>query len=211
MRLVNNVHPFVVVDETYSDEELELIWQELDEYTLNNRFKRPDENNSTGSAKFDGEYLKNNSGLFLDPYWGDENRKKSHILRISQGSLFNLDFAIDVSNTNIHMRAYYQSNFHTTLVSYYDQEDYYKMHNDQCQYSVCTWLYREPKAWDGGDFIFSDSKEVVEVKNNRSIIFPSYYYHEVTPIIKKEGHTYDNGYGRYTISHFAFQLPSSAP
>jgi hypothetical protein len=63
-------------------------------------------------------------------------------------------------------------------------------------------LYKEPKKFTGGDFIFSDYPDLkFEAKNNCAILFPSRYMHQVNPV-KISAEDQENGYGRYSFNLF---------
>ena len=62
------------------------------------------------------------------------------------------------------------------------------------------------KLYTGGDFYFPESDTTIESKHNRMCIFPSYYLHQVKPIIFNNKPK-ELGYGRYTITHFYYTYP----
>ena len=69
--------PFLEIENMYSQDELKLIWQELEFLNQLDKFKGPEE---TGSAKNpEGEVLKKNSGLYLDELY---NSRKIYFLHI---------------------------------------------------------------------------------------------------------------------------------
>jgi len=55
--------------------------------------------------------------------------------------------------------------------------------------------------YEGGDLIFTQSKIKVDCFYNRTVIFPSWYYHAVSEINMKEEDK-DKGLGRWAITHF---------
>jgi Rps23 Pro-64 3,4-dihydroxylase Tpa1-like proline 4-hydroxylase len=95
-------------------------------------------------------------------------------------------------------------NHFNTLVSYYENSDYYKPHSDVAVYSTLTYLYKDPKNFTGGDisFIIENERLDIEIQNNLSIVFPSGYLHEVSPVTILNSGLEDHG--RYCISLFAF-------
>ena len=46
------------------------------------------------------------------------------------------------------------------LVSHYEGGDHYKPHPDESIGSMVIWLYKEPKQFTGGEFIFTDYPDV---------------------------------------------------
>ena len=205
---VNNpTTPFVVIEDTFTDFELDGIWSELDYYCKTKELLTV--GNGTGGAldSSGNRYIKNNYGVFLYELW--LKPEFSFLLKYGR-KLFDPQVGEEIANANIHMRAYKTSNYDTCLLSYYEDEQYYDTHTDGAQYTIVTWLYREPKDFDGGEFIFNDSNLTIECKNNMTIIFPSYYYHMVNSVkMKRHYEEKLHGYGRFTLSQWAFQLPTS--
>ena len=211
----NNIFPYVVIDNVYDDSELDLIWKELDYLMDGDKFDPPDVVGSATAANNNDVMLKKNSGLWLHDVYSD--RRYSNILTCGHKLYKVLDFVWSGSES-WWFRSLLGSvdilNKDYTLLSYYDEEDYYKPHYDNSILTCVTWLYREPKAFDGGDFILNatmnDKKhllndttdsETVELKNNRTVMFPGIIPHQVTPIKMK--HKGKKGMGRFCISLFA--------
>jgi len=189
--------PHLIVDDIYSDHELKLIWQELDFLNHPLKWKSPEE---TASAKLNGELLKNNFGIFLD---GDDgvfsDRKISNILSINR-KILNQEILGSYRELSFGYQSAFTTNSDTTLISYYEDSHYYKKHKDHAIMTALTWFYKEPKAFFGGDLIFSDfNKHTVELKNNRAVLFPSFVFHEVEEICMPE---HKPGYGRYCMAQF---------
>lgn len=197
---VQSIHdpfPYLIVDNLYDDDELRLIWQELDFLCHPEKWRSPED---TGTATCNDKPLKNNFGIFLDGKYGIySDRKISNILTLNRKIL---DKGILDVYANLSFG--YQSAFMTTedntLISYYEDSQYYKRHNDQGVMTALTWFYKEPKAFFGGDLIFSDfNKHTVELKNNRAVLFPSFVFHEVEEICMPE---HKPGFGRYCTAQF---------
>ena len=68
-------------------------------------------------------------------------------------------------------------------------------------HSCLIWFFQEPKKFKGGNLKFTQSFKTVECKNNRMVLFPSYYLHEVDKIIMKKKDMKKN-LGRYCLTHF---------
>ena len=60
--------------------------------------------------------------------------------------------------------------------------DYYLSHLDDVQFTLLIWLWKEPKNWTGGEFIFGDVNHTVPMKNNSAVLFPSCYAHQVETV-----------------------------
>ena len=83
----------------------------------------------------------------------------------------------------------------------YDDGCYYLPHHDNTVVSIISWLWKEPKCFEGGDFVFEDYKMTLKCKYNSAVAFPGTTRHGVTPI-KMEDQYKDLGLGRYSLSHF---------
>ena len=59
---------------------------------------------------------------------------------------------------------------------------------------------RHTKKTVGGEFVLPQAGVTIPMKNNRMILFPSYYTHAVNPV-KFDGEK-NQGLGRHTITHF---------
>lgn len=197
--------PIAVIDNIYSKEETEKIWSEL--CFLNNdptKFYDPHQTGSAFEEKENGkiEYLKQNKAISLDQAYRDRNI--SNILNLNR-KLFTADITDELISHNILFRYWWGVNADATLVSYYENSDYYLPHHDTATMTALTWFYQEPKAFAGGNIILEDEL-TIECKVNRCIIFPSIIKHEVEKISMASKDLQKN-LGRYTISQFiSFQI-----
>ena len=188
--------PVVVIDDFYSKQEHDLIWQELCFYhTDPNNFVGPEK---TGSAENkDGEVLKKNKGIFLDEVYHLKNF--SSILKINR-KIFNRELCQTLIEKHTFFNYLKESNKDSTLIQYYENSDYYKSHWDKSLITVISWFFEEPKSFTGGDLIFDDGT-LVSCKNNRLIMFPSILNHEVSEIFM-DTNLLGKNLGRYSISQF---------
>tara|TARA_R100001443_G_scaffold1393_1_gene5201 strand:- start:64 stop:765 length:702 start_codon:yes stop_codon:yes gene_type:complete len=212
----NDGFPYIVVDNFYDESELNLIWREFD-FLLDKLFS-PEvvaKNATSAATDGNGEILKKNNSVFLDEIY--QCREFSDILQCNR-KLFHRFAEILKENKSWWFQCLREDaaslNEDTTLVSYYEDNGYYKAHWDKALLTSCTWFYREPKCFDGGDFILnapywkehvlnnSYPPATIESKNNRIVLFPSFIPHQVTPISIKEQHKNERGVGRFTITNF---------
>lgn len=191
---------FIIVENVYDNNELELIWKDIDKLCDENLLKSPQE---TGAASdyFTGKLLKNNYGTYLDSLY--KERKINFLLPLSEKFFENEITEAVASLSNVH-ELYRNVNLTGNLISYYENSHYYGPHTDQAVFTILIWFHKEPKIWDGGILKFSEMNVEVEPKNNRAIIFPSSFLHEVSPVQMKET---KSGYGRFTVTHFCFIQP----
>lgn len=204
-KIIKNYDPFpyLIVEDMYSDEELLLIWQELDFLSYRNKLRPPEK---CGSAMKDGEYLKNNSGIYLDNIYLD--RSISNILSINP-KLYSENIMKAFSDICFAYGNIAHTNYDTTLISYYENGGYYKPHRDTAIYTAITWFYKEPKCFSGGDFNFSEYGVKVRIKNNTTILFPSFVEHSVDEIIMDDN---DKNFrkGRYCMAQFSYIIVDNA-
>ena len=178
---------YFYVENFYNETELDLIWSEL-EYLYSNREKIFVSN--LKSATYEGEILKDNVGIFMDDFY--QNRDYSHILNFNR-KLF------DIYNVDTWFFKHLNVDKDGTLLSYYENGGYYKPHYDGSVATACTWLFKEPKRFIGGNFSFPEFDIEIELKNNFLICFPGQIKHSVSEVkLNPE----DAGYGRWCISQF---------
>jgi Rps23 Pro-64 3,4-dihydroxylase Tpa1-like proline 4-hydroxylase len=99
----------------------------------------------------------------------------------------------------------FKLNYDETLISYYENGGYYKKHDDQALYSAITWFYKEPKRFSGGNFYFNDYEIEIKIKNNMTVIFPSFIQHSVDKVTLEEDSSDKlSGLGRYSMTQFLY-------
>jgi Rps23 Pro-64 3,4-dihydroxylase Tpa1-like proline 4-hydroxylase len=188
---------FILIDNTYTEEELRFIFLELDFWALSGNLMGPEH---TGTARFDdGTIKKKNAGVFLDNAYTD--RRYSNMLKFNRKI-----FGATLDKPSTVLNALRESNEDTTLVSYYENGGEYKSHKDASHLTAVTYLYRQPKAFDGGDLVLTEYGYAFEPWFNRTYIFPSVVEHEVTPVVMKPEDC-GKGLGRYCISAFINRFP----
>ena len=186
----------IIIKNTYSDEQLENIWIELDQI-----FPHLQTAEHTISAKDDvGQYKKKNKGIFLDY---SEFNSSSSIVNY-RDSLLNLKFDNKIESI---LFSYYPC-FNPTagiqydcksLVSYYETGDYYKCHRDSSLFTIITFLCQDNSKFTGGELVFPKYELSISPINNTTIIFPSVLEHEVLPVKLLDE---SQRFGRYSITTF---------
>jgi len=178
--------PHCVVRNYYTPEELALIWSELD--FLNGKLYPPDQTGSAVGA--DGKPKKKNKGAFLDDLYS--KRELSNILQLNRkigrqeitGQILGKNWFYNYLRPSDRLKD-------RTLVSYYEDGDYYEPHTDSAMVTAISYHWKEPKSFEGGDLYFGNYK--VPIENNSLLIFPSCTEHEVKRV---------TGQGRYAITQF---------
>lgn len=176
--------PHCVIRNVYTQDDTDKIFKEID--FLKTRLKDP---KFTGSALFpDGNPKKRNTGMFLEETYGLP--QFSDIVTINR-KLFPV--IVDIVKDKHWVFRYLTGDAVkiTTLLSCYDEEDYYKSHIDQGVLTCISYIWREPKTFEGGDLYFGDYR--VPIENNSLLLFPSCTEHEVKNV---------TGHGRFSITQF---------
>ena len=151
--------PVVVFDDFYDKHELKLIHQELD--FLKRRLKLP---NDTGTAYEGNRELKSNRGIWLDTTYSE--RTTSNILSINR-KLFSENVRDTLAAAHSLWKHYAFCDADATLVSLYQNNDFYEPHVDNCLFTSLSWLSVD--EFTGGDFKLVDYNETIEFKDNRVV------------------------------------------
>ena len=209
--------PFIIIDDFYDNYQLNSIWREFD--FLYDKLEYPTHSSVEtirGAVDDNGSMLKNNKSVWLDviyPY-----RNISNILTHNRKFFYNWKSIFSGSKSwwiQSMGECSHIFNMDSTLLAYYEDDSYYKIHVDTSVISTCTWFYREPKGFDGGDFIINPNdrdigKELsetylpseIKIRNNRMVIFPSCIPHKVLPIKMKDEYKDMKGMGRFSLTNF---------
>ena len=206
---LNDTFPGVLIDNFYSDEELKLLWREIDFLSSENKIdyvgknaihsRREDVSSATDG---EGNFLRTGYYIWMDDVYS--KREYSDILSVNRKVFLNFKpMFLD------HPHWFFNTATCTedrTLLSYYSNNDQYRKHNDGAYITVLTWFYKEPKQFDGGDLIIynDDEQTKIDLKNNRLFAFPSRLYHKVTPIVSEQ--SIQPWHGRYCMSQFLVRM-----
>ena len=192
--LLKDPFPHMIVENFYNDDELKLIWEELDFYTKDGKLFDAEE--------FGGIVNKTNSkAIWLDKVFSKKYRNLSNILKVNR-KLF--DSAILDAFSSIHDCCSIAKfcNHDTTKVRYYHDGNYYEPHTDKTvQFLGFSYFYREPKKFEGGELMFPKYDYTFDCPNNSLIMMPGWVEHGVSQV-KIQDSDYFDGYGRYAITSF---------
>ena len=192
--LLKDPFPHMIVENFYNDDELKLIWEELDFYTKDGKLFDAEE--------FGGIVNKTNSkAIWLDKVFSKKYRNLSNILKVNR-KLF--DSAVLDAFSSVHDCCSIAKfcNHDTTKVRYYHDGNYYEPHTDKTvQFLGFSYFYREPKRFQGGELIFPKYDYTFDCPNNSLIMMPGWVEHGVSKISIKNSDYFD-GYGRYAVTSF---------
>ena len=195
-------YPFVVIDNYYNEQELKSVWAELDFFSTSPvNIHRAE---TTVVAKFlDGQPRSKAYRWYPNSIY-----KHSDYYPKTLSSIQNFTYKLRTKQIREaiikcppYSRSFITSNTDNTIINYYDESDHYRAHHDTVLWTQVTWLYKEPKKFEGGDFDFPESGIEIKLKNNRSVLFPSCYLHRVSPI-KMIEQVNELGWGRWCITTF---------
>ena len=138
--------PHLVFHNFYTDEELDLIWEELNFYTKPNKlFDVEDYQGVVGYTKA--------KALHLDSVYTGKNRVLSNILEVSR-KVLDKQVLEPFSKLDDCCTLAKSANYDVTKVRYYHNGDYYKPHTDTFfEFLAFSYFYREPKKFNGGNLI----------------------------------------------------------
>ena len=88
-----------------------------------------------------------------------------------------------------------------TLISYYENADYYKGHIDHATLTALTYFYEEPKHFTGGDIYLREYDITLECVHNRTYLIPSLVEHEAKEIRMADEYL-SKGLGRFCMAQF---------
>ena len=197
-------YPFVLIDNWFLPHEEEAVWSEIDFYLRNAFiFKSAGSEEDSVARNPDKTSKAQNKRLFLDDLY--KNRGASHIINCSYKQRQPFFKKLLEENCQPYYRSLSQTNTDRTMLTVYGDGDHYNTHFDATVWTCLIWLVQEPKFFDGGDFEFTDINEVIELKNNRMVIFPSCFNHKVYPL--KYHDKDDHRVGKFTITHFYSRIP----
>ena len=194
--------PLMVINNFYNQQELDLIWKELDFYTAPNKLFTAE--NYGGVVGYT-----NAKAIVLDDlYKNYENNEKgvnfrniSNILTVNR-KLFESGVLDTFSSLHGCVSIANKTNHDITKVRYYHDGQYYDPHTDKStMFLAFSYFYKEPKKFVGGDLEFTKYDFKLPCDNNSMVIFPGWVEHGVRKVKIKDTDYYD-GWGRYAITSF---------
>lgn len=183
--------PYVVVDKFLGTKLNQQILQTIENHLP--QFASGEIQNNKGTSEVNTKY-KRNGNIWLDSF-------NSDIVSIFRNYFFRFDIK--------HPELNHTNKMHEVLLSQYVDGDFYEWHTDLG--GSVTWNYfafQEPKQFSGGEFCLSNAVNdstvrenvaTIEPRNDRLIIFPAKYQHQVN---KVQALWTEPMFNRYTIQVF---------
>lgn len=190
---------FVLFNDVYNKKDFDYIWEEIT--FLSHEEKMSGEKSTSGALDATTlAPLKNNRGIWLEEVYS--NRKYSNYFNVYKKPLIECrDILKSYIEYDYNLNAYFKTVKDCTLLSYYENGDEYKKHNDFSSYTFIYWTFKEPKKFRGGNLRFDDINYDVEVNNNMAILFPSWANHSVIKV-EIDPEYQNKGFGRFAFSTF---------
>lgn len=199
VELFTDIFPRIVIDDFFTSEEYTEVFNEIN--LLSKYFQDPED---TGAAKEidSGRLLKDNKAIFLNDVYKDLKFSYIH-------TALNKIYCNEILDVITKSQEYYfnllwkDTNRDNTLISYYEDSQYYEPHKDSSLFTALVWLWEEPKSFAGGDLnlFYCENTYKHPVQNNQCLIFPGRVFHGVDPV-KMNIKDMNQGKGRYTLSKF---------
>lgn len=193
-----------VLDNFYTEEEMQKIWIEL-------QYLRSNESGWYPPNYEQNAYDRESGKLFLKNalQYGVNYRNQMDIQTAYNSSIYIYGNKImkwfDVL-TN-HADLYFQLNNisdRSTYITYYPGNDSsYYSHRDACTFTMLSYFYKEPKNFTGGEFYVEN--RIYEIHNGFTVIFPSWMKHGSTNVKLIDETVKESG--RYAIANFFFINP----
>lgn len=168
----------LVIDNIYSDQELQEIKKELVSlipYTIE------PERTFTATNR-DGSYKKTCMSLGLDVHY-IRDRSKSPLLNYNR-KIFLEEFNNQLKDFSCFYKHLQCATRDITLVNYYKSNEKYEGHYDEFPLTALTFF--ELGKVSGGGIIFEEYNTKVDFKDNRTVIFPGCVIHATEPIVTDE-------------------------
>lgn len=199
VELVHGPVPLMIVRNFYLHDELELIWKELEFLNQPRKSIPSTETGSNGLDPVSKLPLTNSNSFHLNEIYKNENF--SNILHLNK-KIFDIGFVNAFCSISPLLGHYRFTRKVYTKIKYYDVGQYYRGHHDDARFTVCTYFFKEPKMFLGGDLHFDEYNITIPVENNMAVFFVGSVIHSSTEIIVKDGCNLPNGFGKYVMNQF---------
>jgi len=197
----NDKYPYVIIDNWYTKSEEKAVWKELEFY--NSLPKHIIDRAETTAVAFkNGKSLGKSYRWYLDFLYTQNGRYQSAILNCLYKAT-SPELLLSTKDFGPYHNMIKSSTDIASLISYYENKDYYDEHYDNFHWTLLIWYFKKPKKFEGGKFILTGPEDEIECKHNRAILFPCSYNHKITPVTMNNNDD-DEKNGRYTITHFYY-------
>jgi hypothetical protein len=199
VELIHGPVPLMIVKNFYLHEELDLIWKEL-EFLNHPRKSLPSiETGSNGLDPISKLPLTKSNSFFLNEIY--KNEDVSDILHLGK-KIFDIGFVNAFCSLSPLLGHYRLARKVYTKIKYYDVGEYYRGHHDDARFTVCTYFFKEPKSFTGGNLHFDEYNYTIPIENNMAVFFVGSIVHSSTEIVGKDKNGCPKGFGKYVMNQF---------
>jgi Rps23 Pro-64 3,4-dihydroxylase Tpa1-like proline 4-hydroxylase len=191
--------PHAIIEDFYNEEELKLIWKELDYLTSPNKMILSGGELGTAKDKLTQVTKSSSYGINLDEYFS--KKTYSDILVITD-KIFNQSLLNQIASLHPLMGHVASLNDSNTKLKYYEDAEEYTGHIDTARFTMLNYFFKEPKQFTGGNLYFKDFDYTIEIKNNTVVFFCGAINHASTKLISNDFYDKFSGYGKYCVTKF---------
>ena len=197
--LKNDPFPHTIIEDFYNEEELRLIWKELEYLTSPNKMILSGNQLGTAKDRLTQVTKSDSYGINLDDYFSQKTY--SDILVITD-KIFNTNLLNQIASLHPLMGHVAHLNDSNTKLKYYEDAEEYKGHTDISRFTMTSYFFKEPKQFKGGNLYFKDFDYTIEIKNNMVVFFCGAINHASTKLISNDFYDKFSGYGKYVVTKF---------
>jgi len=176
---------YLYIEDLYTKNELDAIKTEIKNFSwvLNNVPEAGDLRKQIAGRNLDGSTKMTGTGILVDHAYS--NRDYSAILKFDR-KVFNEEISDVFVATHPANSAYKNITKDYTMLNKYNHSNENMPHEDNCSFSIVTFLKIEDKNIEGGDFVFTNYDKSFKFKDNSCVIFPSWVTHHATKLKSKD-------------------------
>ena len=191
--------PHAIIEDFYNEEELKLIWKELDYLTSPNKMILSGSELGTAKDNLTQSIKSSSYGINLDDYFS--KKTYSDVLVVTD-KIFNSNLLNQIASLHPLMGHVSHLNHSNTKLKYYEDAEEYKGHIDTARFTMLNYFFKEPKQFTGGNLYFKDFDYTIEIKNNMGFFFCGAINHASTKLISNDFYGKFSGYGKYCVTKF---------
>lgn len=181
----NKNYPYVIIDNWFTKKEILKIWQQLNYFTDKDILPKSIFKNDLIAFDKNGKSLNESYVMFFDNYFQSFGKNFNYLFNTIY-KVQNRTFHDILYNTSEVFNTFPNTNQSPVFACYYENDSKYQYHIDNGIFTMLVWLYKEPKKFKGGDLVFKKENKIINAKNNRMIIFPSYLEYKIDKIDLKK-------------------------
>lgn len=162
---------------------IERLPEPIDALVIKDTFPEGELSNIKNEVKSFASKFNSGETVWLAEVYKDLDMSAIH--RNSMETLFNAGIVDSLTHINSLYGIYGLVNNHSTQVKYFGQSQSYPLHYDAAAFTVTTFIFDEPKNFEGVTFTVQVGGEIAyeqEVENNMTVIIPSCYYFALSEV-----------------------------